>query len=799
MRDMRYFFEIIRRAPRPSDAAFQRWRNLLEAAAAPLRRHWKLVMAVGFLLLAWLVHLDRQVAARFESELMPVASRVYSRPVELVRSADLARIDLFDHLRRIGYRQAEASALKPGEFARDGRRITIARRPFAYFDSLTAGGRLVIDLDHEGRIRSLHGSQGPLERAWVEPEMIGSFYGDYWLDRRPLPLDAYPSHLIDALLAMEDRRFFDHGGIDVRRIVGAFFANLGAGRVTQGGSTLTQQLVKNLYLTSDRSLARKIREAPMALLLELHHSKEEILQAYLNEIYLGQRGPVAVHGVGAAARHYFGKDASELTLWESAMLVGMIHGPGLYSPEAKPAAAKARRDLVLRIMLEQERITEDEYRAARARPVLVVESGAYQNPAPHFLSSLRRSLEQGYGTEQLEQGGYVVRTTLDARLQRFAGRVLRDGLEELERRHPRLRSASAPLQAALVAIDPRSGEIRAMVGGRDFGQSQFNRAEQASRQPGSAFKPIVALAALSRWNGAEPGFTLASLVEDTPMIVNTPAGSWSPTNYGGKSSGRVTFREALARSLNLPFARVGLALGAERIVGVAQRLGIRSDLAAVPSLALGSSEVTLLELTSAYAVLAAEGARHPPVGIAAVFDSEGSLVEEPRRQAERAFSPAEAYLVTSALTSVVDSGTGQGLRQLGYRGPVAGKTGTTNDERDAWFVGYTPELAIGVWVGFDDNRSHGLTGAQAALPIFGRFLINALGPDGGEDFEAPSELEVVKVNSERGLRAGWGCPGEREIFLPATAPQEWCGERGFGGFFRSLFGSPTAGSNRYSP
>lgn len=525
----------------------------------------------------------------------------------------------------------------------------------------------------------------------------------------------------------------------------------------------------------------------MAILLELHHSKEEILEAYLNEIYLGQRGPVAIHGMGAAARHHFGKDPSELTLGESAMLVGMIHGPGLYSPEEKPAAAKARRDLVLSVMLEQKRITEDEYRTARARPVVVVASGAYQNSAPYFLSSLRRSLETGYGTQELEEGGYVVRTTLDARRQRLARRVLRDSLEELERRHARLRSESSPLQAALVAIDPRSGEIRAMVGGRDFGRSQFNRAEQASRQPGSAFKPIVALAALSRWDGAKPGFTLASLIEDTPMTVSTPAGDWSPTNYGNKSSGRVTFREALARSLNLPFVRVGLAVGADRTVEVARRLGIRSDLAAVPSLALGSSEVTLLELTSAYAVLAAGGTRHPPVGIAAVFDNEGDLVEEPRRQAERVFSPAETYLVTSALMSVVDSGTGQGLRHLGYRGPVAGKTGTTNDERDAWFFGYTPELAIGVWVGFDDNRSHGLTGAEAALPIFGRFLISALGPDGGAGFEVPSELEVVKVNSERGLRAGWGCPGEREIFLPATAPQEWCGERGFGGFFRSLF------------
>jgi penicillin-binding protein 1B len=769
------------------DAVLRRSRHLLELARAASRRHWKLLVVVGLLGVAWLIHLDRMVAARFESELMPVASQVYSRPVELLRGAHLSQIGLFDHLRRIGYREADASSLAPGEFSRDGRRITVARRPFAYSAPLAAGGPLVIDVDRKGRIRGLRGSEGSLERAWLEPERIGSFYGDYWLDRRPLSLDAYPTHLIDALLAMEDRRFFDHHGIDVRRIVGALFANLSEGRVAQGGSTLTQQLVKNLYLTSERSLARKIREAPMSLLLELHHSKEEILEAYLNEIYLGQRGPVAIHGVGAAARHYFGKDASELALEESAMLVGMIHGPGIYSPETKPDAARTRRDLVLSVMREQELIPEDVYRAARSRPVSVVESGAYPNPAPYFLSSLRRSLEQRYGTEELEEGGYVIGTALDARLQRLARRVLREGLEELERHHPRLKSEGSPLQAALVAIDPRSSEIRAMVGGRDFAKSQFNRAEQASRQPGSAFKPIVALAALGHREGEAPRFTLASLLEDAPLTVRTPTGDWSPANYGNKSLGRVTFREAMARSLNRPFVRVGLQVGPEGVVEVARRLGIRSDLAPVPSLALGASEMTLLELTGAYAVLAAQGRRRPPVGIAVVFDSEGVVVEKRDRQTQQAFSPSETYLVTSALRSVVESGTGQGLRRLGYRGPVAGKTGTTNDERDAWFVGYTPELAIGVWVGFDDNRSHGLTGAQAALPIFGRFLTSALGPEGGEDFERPAELEVVKINPERGVRAGWGCRGKREVFLPATAPQQWCGERGVGGFLRALF------------
>jgi penicillin-binding protein 1B len=757
-------FDIIRPMPRSDDAYAPGSGGRLTALSAFWHRYWKVFAAAGLVLLVWLIHLDRQVAARFRSELFPVASRLYSRPLELAQGLDVERTGLVDHLRRVGYRERQAGPAGPGEFVRADREITIGRRPFAYVESLAAGDRLVVKLDRKGRVRRLETGRGKQERALIEPEVIGSFYGEYWLDRRPLSLDVYPQHLIDALLAMEDRRFYEHSGIDLRRIGGAFLANLSAGRVTQGGSTLTQQLVKNLYLSSNRSLVRKLREAPMALLLELHHSKDEILEAYLNEIYLGQRGPVAIHGMGAASQHYFGKDAAALSLAESAFLVGLIHGPGLYSPDV---------------------IDEDQQRRASARPVVSTPTGAYQNPAPYFLSSLRRILERGYGEQALEEGGYTILTTLDPRLQRIARRALRGGLEELERRHARLRGGDSHLQAALVAIEPRSGEIRAMVGGRDFGASQFNRADQARRQPGSAFKPIVALAALSRVEGGAPDFTLASLLDDAPMTVTTPAGDWSPANYSKQFHGRVSLREALARSLNVPFVRVGQQVGPERIVEVARRLGIESELDAVPSLALGSSVVSPLELTGAYAVLAAEGSRHEPVGIGAVIDAEGGLVQERDRRADRVFSREEIHLVTSALESAVDLGTGKGLRRFGYRGAAAGKTGTTNDERDAWFVGYTPELAIGVWVGFDDNRSHGLTGAQAALPIFAKLLIGALGQQGGAGFEQPSQLEEVKINRKLGVRAGWGCKGEREIFLAGTEPEEWCGEKGLGDWLKS--------------
>ncbi len=761
--------------------------RIARAGVALARRHWKPLAVLSTCALAWLVYLDRQVEGRFQSELLPTASRIYSRPILLKSGFDVQRRGLVEHLRRVGYRELEAPPVGVGEFAQGRGEIVIGRRPFAYVEGLAEGGVVEVAYDRRGRVTRLRGESGRLDHAWIEPEVIGSFYGEHWVDRRPLLLEVYPQHLIDALLSMEDRRFYEHSGLDLRRIAGAAVANLRAGRVTQGGSTLTQQLVKNLYLSHERSLMRKLREAPMALLLELHHGKDEILEAYLNEIYLGQRGPVAIHGMGAAARHYFGKDASGLTLSESAFLVGLIHGPGLYSPHHRPAAAKARRDRVLAVLVEQSLITEDAHRVAVAQPVSVHTLGAYQNPAPYFLSSLRRHLESGYGAQELEVGGYTILTTLDPVLQRLARHAVQTGLEDLERRHEQLRGGESPVQAALVAIHPPTGDILAMVGGRDFGSSQWNRADQARRQPGSAFKPIVALAALTAGETGGPAYTLASVLEDRPLRIETRTGDWTPANYSGKFQGQVTFREAIEQSLNVPIALAGLEIGADRVADVAARLGIESSLNRVPSLVLGSSEVSLLELTGAYAVLAAEGMRHEPASIRSVFDGSGGLVQERSREAQRVATPEEAYLVTSALRGAVDRGTGRGLRAAGYRGDVAGKTGTTNDYHDAWFVGYTPELAIGVWVGFDDNRELGLTGAEAALPIFAQVLTGALGPDGRAEFHRPSGLERVRVNPELGLRAGWGCPGERELFLSGTSPTEYCGKRGFVDWLRSRF------------
>ena len=601
------------------------------------------------------------------------------------------------------------------------------------------------------------------------PVAIGSLGSVPMERRRPVALEEVPDHLVQAVLAVEDQRFHDHHGLDVWRIGGALIANIKAGGIRQGGSTLTQQLAKNLFLTADRTPLRKLREAVIALVLEARYEKADILEAYLNEIYLGQDGPRAIHGVGPAAWYYLGKDIQRVNLAESALLAGMIRAPNRYAPTRHPATARQRRDLVLRLMAEQQRITSAvatrTRRAAvprRAHPEAVLDGRHFRDAS--VVAVPRR----------LPGRGVAVYTTLDAALQRAAERAVRNGLS-------RLRARGA--EAALLAIDPRNGEILAMVGGRAYGASQFNRAIAARRQPGSAFKPVVALAALERARGSEPAFTLASLVEDEPLRVRTPSGPWQPVNYDGRFRGTVTVREAMEQSLNVPFARIGLAIGADRIAATAKRLGIASSLRAVPSLALGSSEVTLLELVRAYGVLAAGGDLAETRTVLGHARYGRPLGAPPSGRISRVADPAAAYLVTSALEGAVSRGTGRALNGSGRFDGIAGKTGTSNDWRDAWFLAYTPTLVVGAWVGYDDGRSLGLSGAGAALPIVARFLEGARAEQGGEPFEVPDGITESYVTL---AHAGWlpAC-GSREVFLEGTEPSD-------GGCFRFDF-SPGTG------
>lgn len=577
------------------------------------------------------------------------------------------------------------------------------------------------------------------------PVALATVHGDPMEYRVPVRLRDIPDHLVDAVLAVEDQRFHDHAGLDLRRIGGALVANVKAGGISQGGSTVTQQLAKNLFLSADRTPIRKLREAMMAVVLESRHSKEEILEAYLNEIYLGHDRGAAIHGVGAAARFYFGRDVERLVLSEAATLAAMIRSPNRLLPHRHTDDVRARRNLVLQLMADQGRISS---RAQEQSSGVRVPTRIHSRPA------VEGRWLRDYAAAAVPRGvprrGAAVYTTLDARLQRAAQEAVQQGLDRVGERRA---------QAALVAIDPRTGDILAMTGGRDYGGSQFNRAVQARRQPGSAFKPVVALAALERQGGRAPAFTLASTVSDLPLAVETAQGPWQPANNDGSFQGEITLREALVYSRNVPFARVGIEVGPARIVQVAQRLGIESSLRAVPSLALGSSEVSLLELTRAYGVFATGGDLTRSRAILGVGTPGGARLSPPPPALTRVADPAAVFLVTSALQGVVTDGTGRGLNRSG----IAGKTGTTNDWRDAWFIAYTPEIVVGVWVGHDDGTSLRRGGGQLAVPVAARFF--ELAGIRARPFPVPDG--VVTAHSG----GGWFDCGEPEYFLDGTAPR----------------------------
>lgn len=784
-----------------------RARGLADRMAASRRITW--LRAGGYRwVLAGLVVLpivamgaEALVRARLEAPSAIVgATRVYARPPVLAPGLAPDPAVLENHLRRLGYREAQGREVEIGQYYLGRWGWVIGQRSFRVSGEPEGGGFVLARLDYSGRISRLEDENGRrLPSVALEPELIGHLGKRSGQDLLPVRMEDVPSELVDAVLAVEDRRFFEHHGLDYRRIAAALVADLKAGRVVEGGSTLTQQLAKNLFLSPRRSILRKVREAMMASVLERRYTKDEILQAYLNHVYLGQDGPVGIHGVGRAAEYFFGKDVSTLGLAESALLVALIRAPSLYSPLRHPETAVRRRNLVLELMREAGSISEDELRDASQAPLELRPQAPPIRSARYFLDYLAQLRKAEPDSVRRGQGAIV--TTLDAHLQRAAEEAVRTGVARLERDFPWLREEEAgePLEAALVALDPRTGDILAMVGGRDYAASQFNRAVYGRRQPGSAFKPVVALAALARGDAAsyaaagdasarggasgalagvdaarrEPGaprFTLASVLEDEPFEVATPAGVWHPANYDQGYSGEVTLREALERSLNVPFARLGMAIGPGRIVETGRKLGIESPLNPYPSLALGASEVSPLELTRAFGVLAAGGFR---------ADSRTELDQD--AGGERVFDPAETYLVTSALRGAVERGTGRGLRDRGFHGDVAAKSGTTNDFRDGWFVGYTPGLVLGVWVGFDHGGRLELPGASVALPIFADFLEEVVGPDGmdgrwgGESFDYPSGLETVEVDPATGLRGGWGCRGQPEIFLQGTAPRESCG------------------------
>jgi penicillin-binding protein 1B len=706
--------------------------------------------------------LDAVVVEKFNGRRWNFPSRIYSDAFLIYPGLDLRAAGLTDRLQRLNYGEVDAEPLRKGEFRRTPTGLDLFLRDFSYPGRQPLEDRLVhVDLDREVVVglRDLR-SGDPLFSLQLEPELISGLYDSTWEERREVALRDLPPRLVRAVILTEDRRFYSHPGVDPIGIARALVTDVRSGGLVQGGSTLTQQLMKNFFLSEERTMRRKVKEALMAALAEWRYGKDEILENYLNEIYLGQNGLQGIFGVWEASQFYFARPPQELSLSDMALLAGLIRAPNALSPFRRPERALQRRDTILRLMLDEGEISQSEYDAAISEPLHVAAMHTRSNAAPYFVDFLRDDLSRNYPRDVLNSDGLGIFTSLDLQLQQMAADAVRDGIAELERRYPRLaqRPAEHRVQAALIALRPQTGAIVAMVGGRDYESTQFNRAAHAHRQPGSIFKPFVFLAAFDAARDAEDPVTPATKVTDEPFEWKYDGGTWKPSNYRDQYFGEVTARRALELSLNAATSRIAARVGLEPILDVARRAGIESPLPPYPSVVLGAVEVTPLEVAQAYAVIANQGLKAAVRGSSKVVDRQGQIIERRPMAVERAVSPEAAYLVTHLMEGVIDYGTARGVREHGFTRPAAGKTGTTNDARDAWFAGFTPELLAVVWVGFDDSEALGLTGADAAVPIWTDFMQRATAAAPPSTFRPPTGVALVRIDPYTGGIATAACP-----------------------------------------
>jgi penicillin-binding protein 1B len=742
----------------------------------PMRLLLRLGLALALVLAGLLTLAFIDGNWRFDHLEAAAPARVFSAPFLLAEDVAIAREDLQERLSRLGYRKVEGHPGTPGEYSVRFRSCEIYLNAFEYPWGKTEATPLRVRTSF-GRIGSIENlaTGDRVEQALLEPESLGTLSGNVSEERIAVSIDDLPKTLLDAVIAVEDRRFNRHTGIDPRALVRALFANVKSGEVVQGGSTITQQLAKNLYPGGERTVARKIWEALAAVSLEAFHSKDEILERYLHQIYLAQRGPTSIIGAGAAARHYFGKDANYLDLPESALLAGLIQSPGRYHPYRHPRAARERRDLVLKLMLEEGFITREQHREASAAPLLLrPEPAADARHAPYFIDYVAQQLQEEGLRDPASRLGIRVFTTVDPLLQARAEKTLAAGLAQYEKDYRHLRPLpGGELQGAFVALRPSDGSILAMVGGRNYSRSQFNRIAQAHRQPGSAFKPFVYLAGFEKAQAERtPLFTAATVLDDSPLEMEVAGEPWAPQNFDQEYRGPVSARQALAQSLNVPTIRAAEMIGLRDIVRSARNDGIESRLQAVPSIALGTFEIVPLELASAYTTIANLGTRVIPRALVAVVDDSGKVFSVPIRPSQQASTPQAAYLTLDLMRDVVRHGTGAGIWAYGIEGEFAGKTGTTDDGRDAWFVGFNPDFLGLAWVGFDNNRPLRLGGSALALPIWAQIARGA-GLDGDRRWETPPGIVDLEIDPTTGQQANGRCPDTvTEIFIEGTEPPE---------------------------
>ena len=746
-------------------------------------RHLLPKLALTLLVIAalGLVFLDARITATFSDKMWELPAKVYARPLELFVGAAVTPFDLEYELPLAGYRSVRVISA-PGQFSRYGDRMEIYTRGFPFADGKEPAWRVRLDFRH-GRITGMSAGGKRLDLMRLDPVQIGGIYPQHGEDRILVRLADVPDTLRDGLLAIEDKNFYSHWGFSVRGILRAAFSNLRSGQVVAGGSTITQQLVKNYYLTPERTVVRKVIELVMAVLLELHYDKEMILESYLNEVYLGQEGPRSIHGFALAARHYFDTPLDQLGLHQQALLVGMIKGPSLYNPLRNPERARERRNLVLDVMAAEGVISEEHAAVAGAMPLGINRESHIQNSYPAYLELVRRQLRQDYRDEDLTTKGLQIFTSFDPLLQRVLERSTGTVLDRLD--------PEGGLQSAAVVTRFDSGEVVAMVGGRKARFAGFNRALDARRPAGSLLKPAIYLAALE-----DPArFNLATVLSDTPLTVGGKYDEpWTPRNFDRQPHGDVLLYRALANSYNLATARLGMALGIDRVVETLSRLGVEEGVPRVPALMLGAGEYSPMAMAAMYQSIAAGGFRTPLRSIRDVVDAQGDSLKRYPLQYDSAVSPQAVRLLHFALQAVVREGTGKTVyNYLPEDFSVAGKTGTTNDGRDSWFAGFSGDLLAVTWIGRDDNSGTGLTGSTGALKLWGHFMANASGLP--MSYNMPDGMTAQWVDVDHGYLTGVNCPNSLMLpFIEGSEPRErgnCSGRRAGGGprdWFERLFG-----------
>ncbi|MEZ5547538.1 MAG: penicillin-binding protein 1B [Pseudomonadales bacterium] len=725
---------------------------------------FKLILVGLVLCAALIVYLDALVTDKFEGKRWSLPAKVYARPLEIYPGAALKLNNLLHELELLGYRRSTSIA-QPGSYQQEGEQVRLHTRSFQLWDEALAARQVAIRISDDLVIDLQSGGQS-LPLMSLEPMLIGGIYPKHGEDRTLVRIDEVPNFILETLITVEDRDFYSHHGVSPVAIARAMWVNLRSGQVKQGGSTLTQQLVKNFYLTSDRTVTRKATEAIMAILLDLHYDKSEILEAYLNEVYLGQAGRRAIHGFGLGSHYYFGRGLKELKLHQAALLVSLVKGPSYYNPRRHPERALARRNLVLDMLAQAGKVSPEQADWAKRQPLDVAQQSSYTDVSyPAYMDLVKRQLRRDYKAEDLTSEGLRIFTSLDPLVQREAEQSLAKQINRFRRQDvARMRQ----LEGALVVTSTDTGEVLALVGGKDTKYSGFNRALDAVRPVGSLLKPALYLTAL-----AQPQkYTLVSPLDDGPISVPAEGGKlWTPKNSDRQSHGVIPLHRALSQSYNQASTRLAMEVGVEQVITTIRQLGVQRKLPPYPSIILGARGLTPIEVAAMYQTIAAGGFNTPLRAIRDVTTSEGKPLNRYPLHVEQRFDPGVIHLLYYVLQETMREGTGRAVyNQVPASLNVAGKTGTTDDLRDSWFAGFTGDRLAVVWLGNDDNTPTGLTGSRGALSVWGQ-LMQGLAPASFTG-TLPENVQYLWVDDSSGMRSEADCLGARYMpFIKGSEPQ----------------------------